>query len=126
MDIHIVSRDVKLTRADVTYIRNRLYFALAANHRDLDNVEVSLCSIPGFESEGNQHCRVQIQLANGCAVISDSSESNIYVAIDRAVERSCSKVTASDKSQWPAFRHSGSISFASKEPRFAAYAQHSA
>jgi ribosome-associated translation inhibitor RaiA len=126
MDIQITAKDVMLTPADETYICNRLYFALAANHQDLANVEVSLCAIPGFESEGIQHCRVQIQLANGCAVIGDSSESNIYVAIDRAVERSCSKVTCSDEPQWPAFSHSGSIPFATKDLSSAAYGHHSA
>lgn len=126
MDIQIQPGDLKLTPADETYIRNRLYFALAANDQELDNVDVSLCSIPGFESEAIQHCRVQIQLANGCTVIDDSSETDIYVAIDRAVERSCSKVMASDASQWSTFRPSRSIPFATRDLNYAAYAQDSA
>lgn len=113
MNIQIMSKDVLLSPADETYIRNRLYFALAVSHQEIDTAEVSLCAILGFESEGIQHCRVEIQLANGCAVIGDSSESNIYVAIDRAVERSCSKVTSSIEPQSPAFGHSRAITYAS-------------
>ncbi len=113
MDIQIMSKDVALTAADETYIRNRLYFALAVSHQEIDTAEVSLCAIPGFESEGIQHCRVKIQLANGCAVIGDSSESNIYVAIDRAIERSCSKAKTSIEPQWPALSHPGAITYAS-------------
>ncbi len=56
----------------------------------------------------------------------DSSETNIYVAIDRAVERSCSKVTTSDESRWPSFRHSGSIPFATNNSSYPAYGQDSA
>lgn len=108
-----MSKDVSLTPADETYIRNRLYFGLTTSQQKIGTTEVSLCSIPGFESEGILHCRVEIQLANGCAVIGDSSESNIYVAIDRAIERSCSKVTSSIDPQWPAFSHTGAIAYAS-------------
>jgi len=113
MDIQIMSKDVLLTAADETYIRNRMYFALAADDQDIDTAEVSVCAIPGFESEGIQHCRVELRLANGCSVIGDSSETDIYVAIDRAVERCCSKVTSSSESPWPAFSQSGSIPYAS-------------
>jgi len=125
MDIQIMSKDVSLTASDETYIRNRMYFALAANHQGIDTAEVSICAIPAFESEGIQHCRVEIRLANGCSVIGDSSESNIYVAIDRAVERSCSKVTCSIESPWPAFSQSGSIPYASDRLSSAAWAHDS-
>lgn len=111
MDIQIMSKDALLTAADETYIRNRMYFALAANHQCIGAAEVSVCAIPGFESEGIRHCRVEIQLTNGCSVIGDSSESNIYFAIDRAVERSCSKVVTSTESPWPACSKSGSIPY---------------
>lgn len=108
MDIKIKQKDVSLTLADKTYIWNRLHFALAANHRDVDSAEVSLCPIPGFESEGMHRCRVEIQLLSGEAGVGDSSESDIYVAIDRAVERSCSKISSNIESQWRAFSQSGS------------------
>lgn len=96
-----------MTPADETYVRNRLYFALAANHQDIDNAKVSLCAIPGFESEGMHHCRVDVQLANGSVVIGDSIESDLYVAIDRAVDRSCARITSNVMPQWRAFSQSG-------------------
>lgn len=106
MEIKIVPKEVFLSLADKTYIRNRLYFALAASHRDIDTAKVSLCVIPGFESEGMHHCRVDIQLASGSTVIGDSIESDIYVAIDRAVDRSCSRVSGNVDPQWRAFSQS--------------------
>ena len=120
MDIQIMSKDALLTPADETYIRNRLYFALAACDQDIDTAMVSLCAIPGFEPEGIQHCRVEIQLASGCTVIGDSSESNIYVAIDRAVERSCLKVISSVEPQLTTFSHPGAVTYASSSLNSAA------
>lgn len=111
MNIQIMPKDVFLTLADKTYIRNRLYYDLAANHEDIDTAEVSLCAIPGFESESMHHCRVEIQLINGSSLIGDSTEADIYVAIDRAVDRSCARVNSSDKPRWRAFSQSGSNPF---------------
>jgi len=96
MDIQIIPKDVSLTLADQTYIRNRLYFGLAGDNRQVDSAQVSLCAIPGFESESMHHCRVDVQLCNGRSLIGDSSESDIYVAIDRAVTRSCTRLASSD------------------------------
>ncbi len=95
MNINIMSKDTVLVRADETYIRNRLYFALAADHEGIDIADVSVCAVPGFDSERLHHCRVDIHLASGRAVIGDSIESDIYVAIDRAVDRASSKITSS-------------------------------
>ena len=112
MNIQIMSKDDLLTPADETYIRNRLYFALAARDQDIDAAIVSLCTIPGFESEVIKHCRVEIHLANDCTVIGDSSESDIYVAIDRAVERSCLKVSSSVEPQFTTSRQPGATTYA--------------
>ena len=110
MDIKIMPKDACLTPADETYIRNRLYFALASNQRDIDSADVALCAIPGFESEAMHHCRVDISLTGGSTLIGDSIDSDIYVAIDRAVDRCCSKITGSFDPKWHAFSQSGSIS----------------
>ena len=109
MNIKIQSQDESLSSADETYIRNRLYFALAANHEDVATAQVSLCAIPGFESEGMHHCRVDIALVSGSAVIGDSVGSDIYVAIDRAADRSCSQLTSNVDPKWRAFSQSGSM-----------------
>ena len=108
MDIRIMPKGDLLTPADETYIRDRLYFALAANQPQIGSAEVYLCAIPGFESEGLHHCRVDISLEGGSTAIGDSTESDIYVAIDRAVDRSCSKITYQADPKWHSFSQSGS------------------
>jgi ribosome-associated translation inhibitor RaiA len=111
MDIQIIPKDVSLTLADQTYIRNRLYFSLAGPNPQVDSAQVSLCAIPGFESESMHHCRVDVQLPNGRSLIGDSSESDIYVAIDRAVGRSCTRLASSDEFRYRSPGHSVSTAF---------------
>lgn len=111
MDIQITQKDLSLTPADNTYINNRLYFALAANNQGISGAQVSLCAIPGFESESMHHCRVEVELTNGRSVIGDSTESDIYVAIDRAVERSCTRVNSSGELRGREFTQAGSVTF---------------
>ena len=48
MDIQIIPKDVSLTLADQTYIRNRLYFGLAGDKQQVNSAQVLLCAIPGF------------------------------------------------------------------------------
>lgn len=120
MNIKIMSKDESLSQADETYIRNRLYFALAANHREVETAEVSLCAIPGFESEGMHHCRVDIALIGGSVVIGDSVESDIYVAIDRATDRSCAQLTSNVDPAWQAFSQSEAMPMRDNRRSFAA------
>ena len=103
MDISISPQGVHLTDADETYVRNRLYFGLAANHRDVDAVKVAVCAAPGAESASKHRCRVDIGLADGTAAIGDSLENNLYVAIDRAADRACCAITRNVDMDWRIF-----------------------
>ena len=109
MDIRIRPQGVRLTVADETDIRNRLYFGLAANHRDVDAVEVSVRAAPGSESAGMHRCRVDIALVDGAAAIGRSMQGNLYAAIDRGVDRACSAITRNVDPDWRAFSGSDRI-----------------
>jgi len=106
MDIRIMPKDVVLSAADETYIRHRICFALAANHRDIDAVQVSLCAVPGFESARMHRCRVDIGLLDGTTAAGESMEDNLYVTIDRAVDRACAGITFDVDPLWHAFSRS--------------------
>jgi ribosome-associated translation inhibitor RaiA len=103
MEISISAKGVLLTDADETYIRNRLCFGLAANHRDVEAVEVSVCSAPGAGSAIRHRCRVDIGLVDGTAAIGDSMEDNLYVAIDQAADRACCAITRNVDMDWRIF-----------------------
>ena len=123
MDIKIMTKDVYLTAADKKYIGNRIYFDLAANQQNVERTEVSLCAIRGFESERLHHCRVEVRLLNGNAVIGDSNETDIFVTIDRAIERACSRVSSSIGSQEQTIGRNGVVASANSHPGAAAYGQ---
>ena len=120
MDIRIMPRDLLLTAADDSYIRNRLYFGLAANHRDIDTVEVSLCSAPASARGSLLRCQVDIRLTDGSAALGDSMESNLYVAIDRAVDRACSSITLNVDWHWRDFSRTDPIAARNNRPSLAA------
>ena len=103
MNISILPKGVLLTNADETYIRNRLYFGLAANHRDVESVELFVCTAPGGESASMHRGRVDIGLVDGAAAIGDSLEDNLYVAIDRAADRACCAITRNVDMDWRIF-----------------------
>jgi hypothetical protein len=126
MDIRIMPQDVVLSAADETYIRQRLYFGLAANHRDIDAVEVAVCAVPGVESRKMHRCRVDIGLVDGSAAIGDSMEENRYVAIDRAVDRACGDLTLNVDPVWRAFSRSGPFPAADDRPFTADYGREAA
>jgi hypothetical protein len=126
MDIRIMPQDVVLSAADETYIRQRLYFGLAANHRDIDAVEVAVCAVPGVESRKMRRCRVEIGLVDGTAAIGDSMEDNLYVAIDRAVDRACEEITLNVDPVWRAFSRSGTFPSESNRPFAAEYGREAA
>lgn len=88
MNVNIMPNGVTLSRADETYIQNRLYYAAAGRHKKIVNADVSLCVLPGCGPENMHRCEIELHSANGSAIYGDSSESDIYVAIDRALDRS--------------------------------------
>ena len=120
MEIIISNRNTVLSTADDTYLRNRLYFGLASNYRDIDSVEVLVNSAPGAEPEMFHRCRVDITMDDGSVVVGDSMETNLYVAMDRAVDRACSGITRNVDWNWRAFSQTEPTSSRATYPSLAA------
>jgi len=95
MKIEIQSHNFPLTFADDDYIRSRLIFALTTNQSDIDTVQVWLADVSGAESNKIKYCLIDVKLVNGNSVISDCSDSGVYVAIHRAADRAGWKVARS-------------------------------
>jgi len=120
MEIRIMPKNLSLTTADDTYLRNRLYFGLAANHRDVVSVGVSLSTSRGSESGGLHRCRVDIALVDGSSALGASMETNLYVAMDLAVDRACAGITRNVDWNWREFSRTGPISSSANLPSLAA------
>lgn len=87
MRIDIQAKGFELTNALRTHAQRRLQFALDWAGRDVRNVNVRLSDINGPRGGNDKRCAIQISLGAQDLVVEDT-EADLYVAIDRAVERS--------------------------------------
>lgn len=86
MQIEIQTRDITLTAELRTYVERRLQFALSRFQDQVLLITVCLSGVSGGSGEDRQ-CYLQIRAA-GCPDISiEDIEADLYIAINRAVER---------------------------------------
>jgi ribosome-associated translation inhibitor RaiA len=62
--------------------------------RQVNDVAVSLADVPAREGEVGKRCRILAQCAPSGAVRVEQTDSDLYAAIDRAVEQLARDVTA--------------------------------
>jgi ribosomal subunit interface protein len=87
MQIEIQARGFTLTQALRDYVERRLSFALSARYTHINRIRARLSDINGPRGGDDKRCQIQIILPGHSPVIVEDTESNLYVAIDRASER---------------------------------------
>ena len=87
MQIEIQARGFTLTQALRGYVERRLRFALSARDTRIERVRVRLSDINGPRGGCDKRCQVQVMLPGQAAVVVEDTESNLYVAVDRASDR---------------------------------------
>jgi len=87
MQIDIQARDFTLTNALRDHIVRRLGFALRNRDSHIQHVIVRLSDINGPRGGADKCCHIQVTLPKLSDVVIEDTEVNLYVAIDRAVER---------------------------------------
>lgn len=87
MRIDIQSRGFDLTEGLREHTERRLQFALNWASHDVRSVSVRLFDINGPRGGNDKRCRIQIPISGGQDVVIEDTESDLYVAIDRAAER---------------------------------------
>lgn len=87
MKYEIVARDFELTDSLRAYIEKRINFTFNGRFDQLKRICVRLSDINGPRGGIGKRCRIQISLPRLKDVVVDDTESNLYVAIDRAVDR---------------------------------------
>jgi putative sigma-54 modulation protein len=92
MQIAIQSRGFELTPALRAHTERRLQFALHWAGRDLRSVNVRLSDINGPRGGNDKRCTIQLVLGEQSLLIEDT-EADLYIAIDRAVDRSKRQLT---------------------------------
>jgi putative sigma-54 modulation protein len=87
MRIDIQTSGFKLTGGLREHTERRLQFALSWAVHDVRKVVVRLSDINGPRGGNDKRCYIQIPIPGRPDVVIEDTESDLYVAIDRAVER---------------------------------------
>lgn len=87
MQTHIQSRGFSLTQALREYTQRRLLYAVSFARDHIRKVTVRLSDINGPRGGTDKRCQLVVTLENMPSVVIEDTESNLYTAIDRAVER---------------------------------------
>lgn len=87
MRIEIVTRGFDLTEGLREHTERRLKFALSWAGAEVRAVRVSLFDVNGPRGGCDKCCRIQIPMARAASVVIEDAEPDLYVAIDRAADR---------------------------------------
>ncbi|WP_455367128.1 HPF/RaiA family ribosome-associated protein [Kaarinaea lacus] len=87
MQIEIQARNFPLTHAIRGHVKRRLGFALSSRYDQIDRIQVRLSDINGPRGGKDKCCHIQVILPQLADVVIEDTESNLYVAIDRAADR---------------------------------------
>lgn len=87
MRIDIQANGFELTDALRQHAERRLQFALSWASNDVRRIVVRLSDINGPRGGKDKRCTIQIPMPRAQDVLIEDTESDLYVAIDRAVER---------------------------------------
>ena len=93
MQTHIQSHGFSLTKALREYTQKRLGYAVSFAGDHIRRITVKLSDINGPRGGEDKRCHVVVTLQNMPSVIIEDVQSNLYTAIDRAVERAGWAVT---------------------------------
>jgi len=93
MQIDIQARNFKLTDGLNTHINRRLGFALSNSDDYIQHIIVRLSDINGPRGGADKCCHIQVVLPGLPDVVIEDTESDLYVAIDRAADRAGRTVT---------------------------------
>ena len=87
MRIHIHSKDIDLTESLRKHIAKRLAYSLNHGGDMISRVVVRLADVNGPRGGIDKICGIEVRLKGASAIAIDDTQSDLYVAIDRAAER---------------------------------------
>lgn len=87
MRVTIQTNGFEMTSALRSYTEHRLAIALGWAREHTRKLAVSLSDINGPRGGIDKRCKIQVRLDGGRDVIIENVEADLYVAIDRAVDR---------------------------------------
>ncbi|MCU7843257.1 MAG: HPF/RaiA family ribosome-associated protein [Candidatus Thiodiazotropha sp. (ex Monitilora ramsayi)] len=105
MQIDIQARNFYLTEAIRDHTKRRLHFTLSCCKDRIQRVVVKLSDINGPRGGADKRCQVHVTLAALPDVLVEDIEADLYVAIDRATDRTGRTVIRRISRQHTLLRH---------------------
>ena len=87
MQIDIQSRGFSLTEALLKYSEQRLLFSMSYFSNHIKRVAIRLSDINGPRGGSDKRCHLQVTMPGLPDVVVEDTESDLYAAIDRAMDR---------------------------------------
>ncbi len=87
MNINIQARGFDLTEGIREHTRKRLQFALSWANHEVRSITVCLTDVNGPRGGNDKRCRIQIPMAGLPDVVIEDEESDLYLAINSAADR---------------------------------------
>lgn len=87
MQTIIQSKGFELTQALQDYTHKRLSYAVSFASEYIQRITVRLSDINGPRGGEDKRCKLVLKMQGMPSVVIEDTESNLYAAIDRAVER---------------------------------------
>ena len=87
MIVHIHNSETTPTLDRDEFIQRRLEQALEMHAASIERVDIWIIGIVRGERGPANYCKVDVTLGNGNRVVSEATETDMYLAIDRAADR---------------------------------------
>ena len=87
MQVQIHSDDFDLTEGLRDHILKRLAYSLNHGRDMISRVVVRLADVNGPKGGVDKRCSIEVRLKGRAAIAIDDTQTDLYVAIDRAAER---------------------------------------
>jgi ribosomal subunit interface protein len=87
MNIHIHTNDFDLTDGLRDHVTKRLAYSLNHGRDFVSRIVVRLSDVNGPRGGIDKRCGIEVRLKGASTIAIDDTEADLYVAIDRAVER---------------------------------------
>lgn len=104
MQLDIQTNGFSLTDGIRDYTTQRLQFALNRNDQCVTKIKVRLADINGPRGGVDKRCQIDLSLAGHNDIVIEDTETNLYVAIDRASDR-CARTLSRRLERARAFSH---------------------
>ncbi|MEJ2214048.1 MAG: HPF/RaiA family ribosome-associated protein [Gammaproteobacteria bacterium] len=87
MKLDIQARDFSLTDSIQTYVKERINYLFGARYDQIQRITVRLGDVNGPRGGVDKRCRVKITLPRLNEIVIEDVQTDLYVAISRAMER---------------------------------------